>query len=139
MMAGIRGKNTKPELSIRRLLFARGLRYRIHGRGLPGRPDVVFAKHRAVLFIHGCFWHGHDCRLFRLPASNTEFWRDKIASNRRRDERAVRELGTLGWRVLVIWECSFRGAKPDALVRVGNRAARWVGSTVRTGTIRGRA
>lgn len=109
-MSRIRGKNTKPELVLRRALHARGFRFRLHQRNLPGRPDIVLAKHRAALFVHGCFWHGHDCRLFRMPATRPEFWRAKIAANRRRDALAIEALRALDWRVGVIWECALRGA-----------------------------
>lgn len=109
MMSGIRSKNTRIEVSLRKALFAQGFRYRINDVRLPGRPDIVFPRHRAVVFVHGCFWHGHDCALFRLPASNTDFWRAKIDANRKRDERACRELAALGWRVAVVWECALRG------------------------------
>ena len=138
MMAGIRGKDTQPEIAIRRALFAAGFRYRLHGRKLPGRPDLVFPKHRAVIFINGCFWHGHDCHLYREPGSNREFWATKIESNRARDRRVARQLADQGWRVLVIWECSFRGAqKAKALQSVSERAARWLTSRSHHETIRG--
>lgn len=94
---------------MRKSLHARGLRYRLGGAKLPGRPDIVFPKYRTVVFVHGCFWHGHDCPLYRLPKTRTEFWADKIGKNRVRDERVVQELVSAGWRVLTIWECSLRG------------------------------
>src|SRR5690606_41065684 len=106
MMAGIRGKNTKPELGIRRALFARGFRYRLHSRNLPGKPDIVLPRYRAVVLIHGCYWHGHNCDLFRLPKSNRNFWLDKISGNRARDARKLKELRAAGWRVALVWECS---------------------------------
>jgi DNA mismatch endonuclease (patch repair protein) len=108
MMSGIRGKNTKPELVIRRGLFQRGLRYRLHVSNLPGKPDLVFPKYRAVVFVHGCFWHGHDCKLFKWPASNVDFWRNKIEKNMERDNNSIEALQKAGWRVLVIWECVTR-------------------------------
>lgn len=109
MMSGIRSKNTRIEVSLRKALFARGFRYRINDARLPGKPDIVLPRYRAVVFVHGCFWHGHDCALFRMPASNTDFWRAKIDANRVRDERACGELAALGWRVAVVWECALRG------------------------------
>lgn len=109
MMAGIKGKNTKPELAIRSALHRAGFRFRLHRRGLPGRPDMVFARYNAVMFIHGCFWHGHDCHLFRWPATRTEFWRDKINGNIDRDRRQYRALRDAGWRVATIWECALKG------------------------------
>lgn len=109
MMSGIRSKNTHIEVKLRKALFAEGFRYRINDARLPGRPDIVLPRHRAVVFVHGCFWHGHDCALFRLPASNSEFWRGKIDTNRARDERVCRDLAAQGWRVAVVWECALRG------------------------------
>jgi DNA mismatch endonuclease (patch repair protein) len=109
MMSGIRGKDTKPEMVLRRALHARGFRYRLHDRHLPGRPDLVFPRFRAAIFVNGCFWHGHDCHLFRLPATRPEFWEAKIASNRLRDAQAESELLQSGWRVLKVWECALKG------------------------------
>jgi DNA mismatch endonuclease (patch repair protein) len=108
MMSGIRGKDTKPEMLIRRALHARGLRYRLHVPALPGKPDLVFPRYRAVLFVNGCFWHGHDCRYFKVPATRTKFWTEKINANRVRDERQIMLLKKQGWRVMVIWECAVR-------------------------------
>lgn len=108
-MSRIRGKDTKPEMLLRRGLHAAGLRYRLHVADLPGRPDLVFPRYRAVIFVHGCFWHGHDCPLFRLPATRPEFWAAKIAGNRARDQRDTEALRAAGWRVLTVWECSLKG------------------------------
>jgi DNA mismatch endonuclease (patch repair protein) len=108
-MSRVRGKNTKPELVLRRALHARGLRYRVHPREVPGKPDIVLPRHKAVILIHGCFWHGHDCSLFKWPATRTEFWRKKIEGNRKRDLKTLAELHAAGWRVIVIWECALRG------------------------------
>lgn len=108
-MSRIRGSNTKLEVLVRKGLHARGLRYRLGGAKLPGRPDIVLPKYRTVVFVHGCFWHGHDCPLYRLPKTRPEFWADKIGKNRIRDLRVTAELETLGWRVLTVWECSLRG------------------------------
>lgn len=109
MMSGIRGKNTKPEVMIRKGLFARGLRYRLHGKGMPGRPDIVLPRHDCLIFVHGCFWHQHDCHLFKWPSTNKQFWRKKLGGNKSRDEKTEQKLLDEGWRVLTIWECSFRG------------------------------
>jgi DNA mismatch endonuclease (patch repair protein) len=109
MMSGIRGSNTKLEILVRRALHARGLRFRLGGAGLPGRPDVVLPRHRTVIFVHGCFWHGHSCQLFRPPKTRPEFWHNKIESNRCRDERVLWQLAKMGWRTGVVWECSLRG------------------------------
>jgi DNA mismatch endonuclease, patch repair protein len=108
-MSRVRGRDTRPEMLIRRGLHARGYRFRVQVRGLPGRPDLLFQRQGVVLFVHGCFWHGHDCPLFRLPATRTEFWATKIETNRERDARAVEALRALGWRAMTIWECALRG------------------------------
>ncbi len=109
-MSRIRGKDTKPEMLIRRGLHARGLRYRLHDRSLPGRPDLVFPKYRTAVFIHGCFWHAHGCALSKIPATRQDFWQAKLVANVARDRKAVDALRAGGWRVLVIWECALRGA-----------------------------
>jgi len=113
-MAAIRGKDTKPELMIRRGLHAKGFRYRLQGRGLPGRPDLVLPKYHAVIFVHGCFWHRHDCPMFRWPQTRREFWREKINGNARRDAEAIGFLLDVGWRVGIVWECALtgRGKRP---------------------------
>lgn len=105
MMAGIRGKDTKPEMLVRRALHKAGFRYRLHVKDLPGRPDIVLPKYRTVIFVHGCFWHGHDCKHFKWPKTRAEFWRKKIEGNVTRDRIAVSELERRGWRVITIWEC----------------------------------
>lgn len=111
MMAGIGPRNTRPELLVRRLLFAAGFRCRLHRRDLPGAPDIVLSKHRLAIFVHGCFWHQHPgCPLAKMPASNRAFWKDKLDRNRQRDCRNIDELVALGWGVLVIWECATRVA-----------------------------
>ncbi|WP_114861707.1 very short patch repair endonuclease [Azospirillum brasilense] len=108
-MSRIRGKDTKPEMVLRRGLHAAGLRFRLHARDLPGRPDLVFPRHRAIVLVHGCFWHGHGCPMCRLPATRTEFWAKKLESNRERDRRSADALRAVGWRLLTVWECSLRG------------------------------
>lgn len=112
-MSRVRARNTKPEMLVRRGLHARGLRFQLHRRDLPGKPDLVFPKHRAVILVHGCFWHGHRCPLFKWPATRAAFWKEKIDGNRRRDDAAVMALREKGWRILVVWECAIRG--PDRL------------------------
>jgi DNA mismatch endonuclease, patch repair protein len=127
-MASIRGKNTKPELFVRRGLHSMGFRFKLHDRSLPGRPDMVLPKWRAVIFVHGCFWHGHDCSLFRWPATREAFWRDKIVGNRVRDVATERAIERAGWRILIIWECSLKGpSRLDAGV-VLSLAADWLRS-----------
>jgi DNA mismatch endonuclease (patch repair protein) len=106
VMARVRGKNTRPELIVRKLVFAAGYRYRLHVRSLPGSPDLVFPGRKKVIFVHGCFWHRHDnCNLARMPKSRVEFWSDKLNGNKARDERSYEALRHAGWRVHVVWEC----------------------------------
>lgn len=138
MMRGIRGSNTKPEIVIRRLLHAAGFRFRIHSRKLPGRPDIVLKKHRAVFLVHGCFWHGHHCSLFRLPGTRTQFWAAKIGRNRANDARVRRRLRERGWRIAVIWECALKGKARLSDDRLAKRIVRWVQSDSSSLTIRGR-
>lgn len=108
-MAAIKGKDTKPELIVRKYLFSRGLRFRVQVRKLPGNPDIVLPKYKTVVFVDGCFWHGHEgCKYYRLPKSNVEFWQQKIERNIARDIRNEAELKSLGWRVLRVWECDIR-------------------------------
>jgi DNA mismatch endonuclease (patch repair protein) len=104
-MAAVAGKNTGPELIVRKLLYGLGYRYRLHVKALPGCPDVVFRKRHCVIFVNGCFWHGHDCTRGSAPASNVEFWRQKISKNRERDRRVEKELRAGGWRILTVWQC----------------------------------
>lgn len=126
MMAGIRGKDTRPEMILRRGLHSRGFRFRLHVRRLPGSPDLVFPGRRAVIFVHGCFWHGHACHLFRLPATRKEFWRAKIEGNTARDAAAEGALAADGWRVLTIWECALKGRERLPVEAVLDRAAEWL-------------
>lgn len=108
-MAAVKGKDTKPEMLVRRFLHAVGYRYRLHDRKLPGSPDLVFPSLRTVIFIHGCFWHGHEnCKNFRLPKSNEEFWRNKISCNIERDAKVRAELENQYWNIIVIWECDLK-------------------------------
>ena len=108
-MAAIRGKDTAPELAVRRILHAMGLRFRLHRKDLPGRPDIVLPKHRTVVFVHGCFWHRHKgCRYTTTPKTRQEFWQSKFAANVERDGRNRTDLQQLGWRVIVVWECELR-------------------------------
>lgn len=108
-MAAIKGKDTKPEMIVRKYLFSRGLRFRVQVRKLPGTPDIVLPKYKTVVFVNGCFWHGHDgCKYFRLPKSNVEFWKEKIEKNIERDTRNEAELKALGWRVIRVWECDIK-------------------------------
>lgn len=110
LMAKIRGVDTKPELFVRKALYARGYRYRLHAKDLPGRPDLVFRKRRAVVFVHGCFWHRHGCKKTTHPKSRHDYWQEKFASNVARDKRNQEQLAEEGWRVFVIWECELEEA-----------------------------
>jgi len=126
MMAGIRGKGTRPEMILRRGLHARGFRFRLHDRRLPGSPDLVFPGRRAVIFVHGCFWHGHGCHLFRLPATRQEFWRAKIEGNAARDAATEDALVGAGWRVLTIWECALKGRERLPVETMLDRVSAWL-------------
>lgn len=129
MMAGIRGKNTKPELLIRSGLHRRGFRFSLHRKDLPGKPDLVLPKYKAVIFVHGCFWHCHNCHLFKWPKSHPDFWRNKIEGNRANDEKAVAQLRRDGWRILVIWECALKGKEKLPLVDVLDQSLEWLQSS----------
>ncbi|WP_108471865.1 very short patch repair endonuclease [Rhodanobacter thiooxydans] len=122
-MSRIRSRDTTPELLVRRAFWSEGLRFRLHARNLPGRPDIVLRRWNAAVFVHGCFWHRHEgCPLFRLPATRPEFWEPKLQANQRRDARAIHELSEAGWRVLVVWECAL---KWDVEV-AGAQAVSWI-------------
>ena len=108
-MQGIRGKDTKPEILVRKELHKRGFRFRLHSSKVPGKPDLVLPRYRAAVFVHGCFWHSHDCHLFKLPATRTEFWRAKLGRNHECDAEVREALLDQGWRRLVIWECALKG------------------------------
>ncbi|WP_407865462.1 very short patch repair endonuclease [Phyllobacterium phragmitis] len=138
MMAAIRGTNTKPELTLRRGLHALGFRFRLHDHRLPGRPDLVFPKFRAVIFAHGCFWHGHDCHLFRMPSTRPDFWEAKISRNREVDRRAADALSELGWRQGVVWECALKGRCRLPLEKVIGDCAAWLCSDAPLLEIKGR-
>jgi DNA mismatch endonuclease, patch repair protein len=119
MMSGIRSKNTRPEMTVRRGLHAAGFRFRLHDKSLPGTPDMAFRKWNAIVFIHGCFWHGHGCHLFKWPATRQEFWQAKIGRNQRNDIKHTGELEVAGWRIGIVWECALRGRErmqPDQVV-----------------------
>ena len=137
MMAGVRGTNTKPELAIRSALHVRGFRFRLHCNDLPGTPDLVFRKHHAVIFVHGCFWHGHQCHLFKWPKTRDEFWREKIIANKRRDSRQLRDLTSAGWRVAVLWECAFKGHLKIPIDEIGEYCAKWLISNEKAMELRG--
>ncbi|MBY6203251.1 very short patch repair endonuclease [Maritalea mobilis] len=129
MMSRIRSKDTKPEMLLRKGLHAAGYRFRLHVSGLPGKPDIVLPRFRSVIFVHGCFWHGHSgCKNYRIPKTRTEFWTTKIAANRDRDSRAMASLLDSGWRVLVVWECATRTISLDRLIQT---VVAWLQGTAR--------
>jgi len=131
MMSNIKSKNTKPEVEIRKKLFARGYRYSLHPKKLEGKPDIVLRKYNAVIFIHGCFWHMHDCELFVLPKTRTEFWNEKLTGNKVRDERNITTLRKNGWRVGIIWECTIKGKKEYEINQIVDLIDDWLKSNVK--------
>jgi DNA mismatch endonuclease (patch repair protein) len=137
MMSGIRGRDTKPELLLRKSLHAMGFRYRIAPRDIPGRPDIVLPKYNAIIEAHGCFWHGHDCHLFRWPATRTEFWHDKISRNRERDQKVHTQLRQAGWRVMTVWECALKGRTRLPAGEAIERCVSWLVSEETEAEIRG--
>ncbi|WP_306149766.1 MULTISPECIES: very short patch repair endonuclease [unclassified Roseibium] len=137
MMSRIRGKDTKPELMIRKALHAAGFRYRLHDKKLLGKPDLVFTGRKAVIFIHGCFWHGHDCHLFRLPGTRTEFWREKIKRNSERDEIVVKKLTDDGWRIGIVWECALKGKHKKQFNEILDELSGWLCSNQKVIEVRG--
>jgi len=128
MMGGIKGKDTKPELVLRRALHARGFRYRLHSKNVPGRPDLVFQKHHAIIFVHGCFWHRHEgCRYTTIPSTRPEFWQTKFDANVARDTSVHDQLLDAGWRVATVWECALR--RPEETALAANLLAAWLRSS----------
>lgn len=126
MMSGIQGKNTKPELQIRSALHRRGFRFRVHYEKLPGKPDIALPKYRALILIHGCFWHGHGCHLFKWPKTNSEFWRQKIEGNANRDRRRLTLYRQSGWRTLIIWECALKGSGKLETENLQDHIENWI-------------
>ncbi len=126
MMAGIRGRDTKPEMVVRRALHRAGFRFRVHSPIVPGKPDLVLSRYRVAIFVHGCFWHGHDCKYFKWPGTRRKFWREKILANRDRDTRVEKMLQSESWRRVVIWECAIRGRSPQDLSHVLVKLSDWI-------------
>lgn len=126
MMAGIRSKNTKPEMIVRKGLHRLGFRFLVHDKRLPGKPDLVFPKWRSAIFVNGCFWHGHDCHLFKLPSTRTEFWRDKISANKQRDQAALSNIEEMGWRALSVWECEIKNRSKEEVEALLDRCQNWL-------------
>ena len=125
-MSRIKGKDTKPEMLVRKYLFAHGFRYRLHVKALPGKPDIVLPKYKTVIFVHGCFWHGHNCPAFKWPKTREKFWREKISTNRKRDIQQINDLVRAGWRVSVVWECAIRSKAPEKLETFLRLLANWI-------------
>lgn len=119
IMSKISGKNTKPEILVRKFLFSKGFRYRINVKTLPGKPDIVLPKYNKIIFINGCFWHGHNCKKGKLPSSNIDFWKEKISNNKSRDDKNSDLLVKLGWKVIIIWQCEI--SKIDNRIKILNK------------------
>ena len=118
-MSQIQGKDTKPEMMVRKFLHSNGFRYRLHAKNLPGKPDLVFPKYNSVIFVHGCFWHAHEgCKYFNIPDTRTEWWKEKLYGNKERDEKNIAKLEEEGWNVIVVWECELKSNKEENLEQV---------------------
>lgn len=140
MMSRVKCKDTQQEVEIRKRLFALGFRYQLHVNNLPGKPDIVLQKYKTVIFIHGCFWHVHNCSLFRWPSSKKAFWKKKLAGNKKRNVENIEALKKLGWRILIIWECAYRGtgrAKAIEFETITTKSVKWLGSKSKYREIRG--
>ncbi|WP_082780590.1 very short patch repair endonuclease [Marinobacter excellens] len=138
MMAAVKCKNTKPEMVIRSGLHALGFRYKLHDSRLPGKPDLVLPKYRGVILVNGCFWHMHECQLFKLPSTRKEFWREKLERNRQRDLRNIDRLLASGWRVMVVWECALKGPRRGAKDTILGECVHWLLSDVEFASLEGR-
>ncbi len=126
-MAAIRGKDTKPEMTVRKFLHRRGFRYRLHVKDLPGKPDIVIPKFRTVVFVHGCFWHRHKgCKNAVLPKTNPDFWEKKLKGNVKRDRKNLEALRNMGWRIVVVWECAMKGKNAGETEVILDRTAEWL-------------
>ena len=139
VMASVRSKGTAPEMVVRKALHGRGFRYRTHVAELPGKPDIVLPKYRAAILVHGCFWHGHDCPMFRLPATRRQYWEAKVRRNRERDTEVREALRMFGWRCLTVWECALRGKEKREFAKLIDDIAAWVTGPSMSGELRGRA
>ena len=138
MMSGIKGKNTKPELIIRKGLHKKGFRYKLHESKLPGKPDLVFPKYKAVILVNGCFWHRHDCHLFQWPSTRPEFWRNKILKNVKKDADVMEQLHDNGWRVMLIWECAIKGKDRISIENIISEVSYWLINGSGDSQVRGR-
>ena len=126
IMASVGRRDTGPEITLRRALHSLGLRYRLHVKSLPGSPDIVFPRYKAVAFVHGCFWHRHDCRFTTTPTTRRDFWTGKFEANKMRDDKNITQLLGMGWRVAVVWECALRTSNEHESGRVAQRIAVWL-------------
>ena len=138
MMSGIRGKNTKPELLIRKGLHAKGFRYKLHVKDLAGQPDIVLPKYKAVIFIHGCFWHKHSSYLFKMPSTRVDFWEKKLNRNVEKDKESLDKLKANGWRILIIWECAVKGRTKKPIDEIMDSIISWLKSDNKYFAIRGK-
>ncbi len=138
MMAGIRSRNTRPEVLFRKGLHQRGYRYRLHPAGVPGKPDFVLPRYRVAAFVHGCFWHQHDCALFNMPKTRREFWQAKLGQNRDKDAEVAERIAEEEWRQLTIWECALRGRQQIGLDAALDLAEQWLSTCSDHIEIRGR-
>jgi len=135
IMASVGQKNTGVEILLRKALHRRGLRYRLHDRSLPGSPDLVFPRFRAVIFVHGCYWHAHGCHRSTVPKTRNAFWAAKFAANKARDAKKAKALRSLGWRVMTVWECALRGKTARSSEAIAKRVQAWLKSRSTNGTI----
>jgi DNA mismatch endonuclease, patch repair protein len=136
-MSRIRGRDTKPEMLLRQGLHARGLRFRLHRKDLPGCPDLVLPRFQAVIFVHGCFWHGHKCPMFKMPTTRASFWRHKIDQNMKRDQKSHAKLVQERWRVLTVWECALRGRARRPVAALLDEIVWWLAADASEGVIQG--
>jgi DNA mismatch endonuclease, patch repair protein len=139
VMSKIRCKDTKPEFFVRSALHRLGYRFRLHAPKLPGKPDLVFPKYKALIFVHGCFWHGHECHLFKWPKSREKFWRTKILKNRENDKKVYNALKKSEWRIATIWECAIKGKNRTDPENLIHNVSSWLESNRRSREIKGKA
>ncbi len=135
LMSSVKGKDTKPEIMLRKALFNKGFRYSLHNKEIEGKPDIYLKKHNVIIFFHGCFWHGHDCKAAKLPKTRIEFWNNKITSNKERDSKVFTILLNKGFRVLIVWGCSFKGMGKDRFNEVVDKTIEWISSDSATNEI----
>lgn len=132
IMSAIKNKNTKPEILVRKALHHKGFRFRLHCKNLAGKPDIVLSRYKTVILVNGCFWHGHNCHLFKWPKSNIEFWKEKINGTKGRDKKNIQALESIGWQVITIWECSLRGQTDEYINNFINDIAKQIKTNIKT-------